>query len=112
MKGFALRLVLKQRNKRTQKWPISNVFERTKRAVSLAREKGVSNWLTAIPNKDMDCDLNKREFKDAIHLRYNWEITGTPPVCVCGERFSVDHANVTTSYATLKLIYFNWSAMM
>ena len=42
--------------------------ERTKRAVSLAREKGASNWLTVIPNKDMDFDLNKREFKDAIHL--------------------------------------------
>ena len=25
MKGFALRLVLKQRHKRTQKWPIENV---------------------------------------------------------------------------------------
>ena len=46
---------------------------RTKRAVSLAREKGASNWLTVIPNKDTNSDLNKREFKDAIHLRYDWE---------------------------------------
>ena len=60
----------------------------------------------------MDCDLNKKEFKDAIHPRYDWEITGTPLVCVCGKRFSVDHANVTTSYATSKLIYLTWSAMM
>ena len=43
---------------------------------------------------DIDCDLNKREFKDAIHLRYDWEIKGTPTVCVCGERFSVDHAMI------------------
>ena len=42
----------------------------------------------------MDFDLNKREFKDAIHLRYDWEVTGTPTVCVCGERFSVDHAMI------------------
>ena len=44
---------------------------RTKRAVSLAREKGASNWLTVIPNKDMYSDLNRREIKDAIHLRYD-----------------------------------------
>ena len=31
----------------------------------------------------MDFDLNKREFKDAIHLRYDRETTGTPTVCVC-----------------------------
>ena len=42
----------------------------------------------------MDFDLNKREFKDVIHLRYDWEITGTPTVCVCGARFSVDHAMI------------------
>ena len=39
----------------------------------------------------MDFDLNKREFKDAIHLTYDWKITDTPTVCVCGDRFSVDH---------------------
>ena len=79
--------------KRSDEWR-NSLPERTKRAVSLAREKGASNWLTVIPNKDMDFDLNKREFKDAIHLRYDWEVTGTPTVCVCGERFSVDHAMI------------------
>ena len=68
---------------------------RTKRAVSLAREKGASNWLTVIPNKGTDSGLNKREFKDAIHVRYDWEIMGTTTVCVCGgDRFSVDHAMI------------------
>lgn len=79
--------------KRSDEWR-NSLPERTKRAVSLAREKGASNWLTVIPNKDLDFDLNKREFKDAIHLRYDWEITGTPTVCVCGDRFSVDHAMI------------------
>ena len=65
-----------------------------KRANSLAREKGASNWLTVIPNKDTDSDLNKREFKVAIHLRYDWEIMGTPTICVCGDRFNVDHAMI------------------
>ena len=33
---------------------------RTQRAVDLAREKGASSWLTAIPLKDMNFDLSKR----------------------------------------------------
>ena len=36
--------------------------DKTQRVVDLACEKGTSNWLTVIPLKDMDFDLNKREF--------------------------------------------------
>ena len=36
--------------------------DKTQRAVDLACEKGTSNWLTVILLKDMDFDLNKREF--------------------------------------------------
>ena len=79
--------------KRSDEWR-NSLPERTKRAVSLAREKGASNWLTVIPNKDMDLAFDNREFKDAIHLRYDWGITGTPTVCVCEECFSVDHAMI------------------
>ena len=46
---------------------------RTKRAVELATKKGLSNWLTVIPLKELDYNLNKREFRDAIKLRYDWE---------------------------------------
>ena len=66
----------------------------TKRAVELATEKGASNWLTVIPIKDLNFNLNKREIRDAIKLRYDWEITDTPKVCVCGDQFNVDHAMV------------------
>ena len=34
--------------------------DKTQRAVDLACEKGASSWLTVIPLKDMDFDLNKR----------------------------------------------------
>lgn len=68
--------------------------ESTKRAVDLAMEKGASSWLTAIPIKDLGFDLNKAQFWDAIKLRYDWEITDLPSVCVCGEAFSVDHAMI------------------
>ncbi|CAH3037034.1 unnamed protein product, partial [Porites lobata] len=44
---------------------------KTERAVELATEKGASNWLTVIPIKEMNFNLNKREFSDAIKLRHN-----------------------------------------
>ena len=68
--------------------------EKTQRAVDLACEKGASNWLTVIPLKDMDSDLNKREFRDAVRLRYDWPIPDNPSVCVCGSMFTVDHAMI------------------
>ena len=67
---------------------------KTQRAVDLACEKGASSWLTAIPLKDMNFDLSKREFRDALRLRYDWPIPDSPSVCVCGCSFTVDHAMI------------------
>ena len=55
-----------------------SLLTKAKRAVELATEKGSSNWLTVIPLKELDYNLNKKEFRDAIKLRYDWEITDTP----------------------------------
>ena len=65
---------------------------KTERAVELAMEKGASKWLTVIMIKEMNFNLNKREFRDAIKLRYDWDITDTPAICTCGDLFTVDHA--------------------
>ena len=51
---------------------------KAKRAAELATEKGSSNWLTVIPLKELNYNLNTREFRDAIKLRYDWEITSSP----------------------------------
>ena len=67
---------------------------RTQRAVDLACEKGASSWLTAIPLKDMNFDLSKREFRDALRLRDDWPIPDSPSVCVCGCSFTVDYAMI------------------
>ena len=40
-----------------------------------------------IPLKEMNFTLNKREFRDAIKLRYGWEFNDIPTVCVCGDLF-------------------------
>ena len=68
--------------------------DKTQRAVDPVCEKGASNWLTVIPLKDMDFDLNKREFRDAVRLRYYWPIPDNPSVCFCGSMFTVDHAMI------------------
>lgn len=44
----------------------------------MATEKGSSNWLTVIALKELAYNLSKKEFRDAIKLRYDWEITDHP----------------------------------
>ena len=65
---------------------------KTQRAVEFMKEKGASSWLSVIPLKEMSFTLNKREFRDAIKLRYGWEFNDIPTVCVCGDLFEADHA--------------------
>ena len=50
--------------------------DKTQRAVDLDCEKGASNWLTVIPLKDMDFDLNKRNF---VMLR-GFDMIGRYPI--------------------------------
>ena len=65
-----------------------------KRAVEVASEKGASTWLTALPLEEHGFLLNKREFHDALHLRYGWQPSRLPRNCVCGKSFTVDHSMI------------------
>ena len=38
--------------------------------------------------------MNKQEFRDALCLRYGWQLANIPSHCVCGTSFSVDHAMI------------------
>ena len=62
------------------------------RAIELAEEKGASLWLTAIPLREYGFNLHKSAFRDAIALRYGWTPADPSTSCVCGSRFSVEHA--------------------
>ena len=62
------------------------------RANDLAQLKGASAWLTTLPLKSEGYVLNKREFFDALALRYRWRLKYLPTRCVCGKPFSMDHA--------------------
>ena len=61
------------------------------RLVTAASEKGASSWLSALPLKSRGYVLNKQEFRDALCLRYGWQISGMPIHCGCGDRNSLDH---------------------
>lgn len=56
--------------------------DNTRRAAVLTTEKGASSWLTVIPFNDVSFTLNKRSFRDAVHLCYDWHIADTPSTCI------------------------------
>ena len=57
-----------------------------------AKERGASAWLSALPLESQGYVLNKREFRDAVSLRYGWNIEGIPLRCACGCKNGVNHA--------------------
>ena len=66
------------------------------RIMDLLKEKGSSSWLSALPLKDHGFSLNKGEFRDALCLRYGWQLRNLPQYCICGKGFSTDHAMICT----------------
>ena len=70
----------------------SNMTPQQIRANDLAQMKGASAWLTSLPIEDEGFVLNKREFFDAITIRYRWNLKRTPTNCACKKPFDSDHA--------------------
>ena len=62
------------------------------RVIQNASEKGASSWVTAIPLYDHSTVLHKGEFRDAMRLRYGWDLEGLQGYCGCGHEFDVQHA--------------------
>lgn len=62
------------------------------RMMDLLGEKGSLSWLSVLPLKDQGFNLNKGEFRDALNLRYGWQMINVPHHCKCGKAFSTDHA--------------------
>ena len=58
---------------------------------TVAQEKGSSSWLTALPIERLGYALNKGQFRDAVCLRYGWQMKYTPQTCHCGQGFEMDH---------------------
>jgi hypothetical protein len=60
--------------------------------MDIAREKGASSWVTAVPSHDHHTILSKGDFIDAVCIRYGWIPPNLPDVCVCGATFNIQHA--------------------
>ena len=44
--------------------------EKEKQLVKISTEKGVSNWLTMVPNTEHGFELSKQQFWVSVRLRY------------------------------------------
>ena len=62
------------------------------RRLELLSENGASSWLTTLPLREHGFFLSKRDFRDVLVLRYDWQVESVPIPCVCGAAFSADHA--------------------
>ena len=58
--------------------------------MDLAKEKGGSSWLEALPIQEHQFNLSRKEFRDG--LRYGWTPDRLPSTCICGSAFDVAHA--------------------
>ena len=56
------------------------------------QDRGASFWLEAFPLEESDFILSKEVFKDGLRLRYDLPLPDLPSSCVCGDRFTVEHA--------------------
>ena len=73
---------------------LTEAWASQKARVELLSAKGSSSWLTALPLKEHGFWLNKRDFRDALALRYDWSLENIPLTCICGNDFTPDHAMV------------------
>jgi len=93
-------LAIKQDVHRTNRKLMSDKFDATytqlttslKKCVDMAREKGASSWLSAIPIRKHGYALHKCAFTDAICFRYGWRPANLPTNCVCGKPFTIEHS--------------------
>ena len=85
---------LRQKNTNLQAFAhsvVEHLPAQGQRAVQLACEKGSSSWLNALPLVEHGFDLSKSAFRDAVALRYGWEIKNLPSTCACGAHFNPAH---------------------
>ena len=83
----------KQQNYRQEVASISEDLTPGQRLLTeIAMEKGISSWLTVAPSYENSTVLNKSDFRDALSIRYGFELTDIPDRCVCGAELSTSHA--------------------
>ena len=63
-----------------------------RRILEASSEKGSSSWLTALPLTSHGFALHKGDFRDALCLRFGWQSSSLPLMCICSKSFTVEYA--------------------
>ena len=96
--SYAKTLKLEEKTKREEKLTIKAaaieqfLSPAELRAVSDVKNPGASNWLSAVPLEEYNFVLNKKQFRDAMNLRYGKDWKGLPSKCPCGQSYNMTHA--------------------
>ena len=61
------------------------------KANDIATSDNASIWLSSLPLKHERFSLTKREFSDAVLLKYGWELKRFPHECICKATYNIDH---------------------
>eukprot|EP00794_Sanderia_malayensis_P001738 gene1738-1935_t len=87
-----LKIAKENQYKEELKYLIANISPLKQRCLEASREKSASSWLTVLPLRHLGYTFNKQQFRDAICLRYNFDIQGIPKYCACGIKNDITHA--------------------
>ena len=96
--SYVKALELEEKTKREEKLKIKAVAieqflsPAELRAVIDTKDHGASNWLSAVHLEEYNFVLNKKEFRDAINLRYGKDLKGLPSKCPCRQSFNMAQA--------------------
>ena len=60
--------------------------------LEIAREKGVSSWLTVSPRWRDKAVMKRTDFRDALCIRYGYRLADLPEACVCGRELTTSNA--------------------
>ena len=62
------------------------------RANDILQQPSCNNYLNIITVEELNYNLNKQQFLNAVRLRYQLPIPNLPTRCPCGEKFDTQHA--------------------
>ena len=74
----SLKIVKELRLKKELAEIMSEVDETTRESLQLVQEHGSGAWLTCLPIQQLGYAYSNQDFRDAVHLRYGWDIPNTP----------------------------------
>jgi len=81
-----------EHNKQLLKTTRETLPDDKNKLIDISCEKGASLWLTTLPIKDEEFQMDKQSFWDLINIRYGHQLTRLPNECVCGSKFDLDHS--------------------